>query len=130
MRKLFTMLVIILITIGSTIAQEVMPEMIYVNKNDLTVEQQLKITAEQEAKLLEQRISTYGNWAGVGKEVGIAVSEGLNAVVDVADKFGGTNVGRFTMVLVAWKVVGRDLVRIAIGLLFYVCRSYIYYLLI
>ena len=72
---------------------------------------------------LEKKLETYGEWVGVGGEVGIAVREGLNAVVDVADKFGGTDVGKFTMILVAWKVVGKDLVRIILGILFIIAIS-------
>ena len=67
---------------------------------------------------MEKKLQTYGNWVGVGGEIGTAIKEGLTAVVDVADKFGGTNVGKFTMVMVAWKVIGKDLTRIALGLIF------------
>ena len=42
----------------------------------------------------------------------------LNAVVDVSEKFGNTKVGTFTMYLIAWKVVGVDITRIILGLLF------------
>jgi hypothetical protein len=54
----------------------------------------------------------------VGKEIGIGVKESLMAVVDVADKFGGTRVGNFTMLMVAWKILYKDLIRILLGLIF------------
>lgn len=75
---------------------------------------------------LEQKLETYGNWVGVGGEVGNAIKEGLTAVVDVADQFGKTDVGKFTLVLVAWKVVGKDLVRIALGLLWFVAITFLF----
>lgn len=84
----------------------------------MTAEQLAKYTGDMKIADLEKKLETYGNWVGVGGEVGNAIEEGLTAVVDVADKFTGTDVGKFTMVLVAWKVIGKDLVRILLGLIF------------
>ena len=94
-------------------------EKITVNTSDLTVDQLAKIKAEAEVKELSKKLETYGNWVGVGGEIGDAIKEGLTAVVDVADKFGNTDVGKFTMVMIAWKVVGKDIVQILLGLLFF-----------
>lgn len=94
------------------------PEKITVNTSDLTVDQLTKIKAEQTANELQKKLDTYGKWVGVGGEIGGAVKESLNAVVDVADKFGKTEVGRFTMLMVAWKIIGKDIVRIFIGIIF------------
>ena len=55
-------------------------------------------------------------WVGIGKEIGIATKEGLNSVVDVSDKFSKTNVGMFVMLMVAWRIVGHDLLRVVLGL--------------
>jgi len=91
---------------------------IVVNESDLTTDQLVKIKTEAAEKVLQSKLETYGKWVGVGGEIGSAIKEGLNAVVDVADKFGNTRVGNFTMVLVAWKIIGKDLVRILIGIVF------------
>ncbi len=105
-------------------------EKIVVNKSDLTPSQVLKIEADQKISDLQKKLDTYGNWVGVGGEIGTAVKEGLTAVVDVADKFGSTNVGKFTLTMVAWKVIGKDLTRIVLGLIFifvftfFMLRSY------
>jgi len=56
---------------------------------------------------------------GWGKEIGEMIKEALMAVVEVAQKFSDTNVGKFTMYMVAWKVMGQDIVRILLGLLFF-----------
>jgi hypothetical protein len=101
------------------------PEKITVNASDLTVDQLAKIKAQQEVETLQKKLETYGKWVGVGGEIGNAVKEGLNAVVDVSDKFGKTDVGRFTMVMVAWKIIGKDLVRIALGLLFIIIFTFV-----
>lgn len=90
---------------------------ITVKTSDLTVDQLAKIKAQQEIETLQKKLTTYGNWVGVGGEIGAAVKESLNGVVDVADKFGKTDVGRFTMIMVAWKVIGKDIVRMVLGFL-------------
>lgn len=97
-----------------------------VNLSDLTPEQRAKIEAQQkldeanqQIQNLQDRIDTYGQWIGVGGEIGQAVKEGLVAVVDVADKFGGTDVGKFTLVMIAWKVMGKDVIQIFLGLVFF-----------
>lgn len=86
----------------------------------LTPEQLAKYQSDINIAELEKKVKTYGDWVGVGGEVGIAVREGLTAVVDVAGKFGNTDVGKFTMVLVAWKVVGKDIMKIFLGLVFFI----------
>jgi hypothetical protein len=93
---------------------------ITVKTSDLTTDQLAKIKLEQTNAELQKKLDTYGKWVGVGGEIGTAVKDGLTAVVDVADKFGATNVGKFTMTMVAWKVIGKDLVKIVIGLLFFI----------
>lgn len=93
------------------------PEKVVVNKSDLTTTQLLKIESDAKIAELQKKLETYGNWVGVGGEIGTAVKESLLAVVDVADKFGSTKVGKFTLVMVAWKVMGKDIVRIGLGLL-------------
>ena len=92
----------------------------------LTPEQLVKYEADLKIAELEKKVTTYGNWVGVGGEVGIAVKEGLTAVVDVADKFGKTDVGKFTLLMVAWKVMGVDLVRIVLGFIFLILITWLF----
>jgi len=117
---------LLLILAINTFAQEsVKPEVITVNVSDLTPGQLAKIKADAVATELSNKINTYGKWAGMGKEVGIAVKEGLMSVVDVADKFGDTKVGEFTMYMIAWKVIGEDIVRIFLGIIFLFIVNYL-----
>lgn len=74
---------------------------------------------------LERKFETYGNWVGVGGEIGTAIEEGLSAVVGVADKFGKTDVGKFTLVMVAWKVIGKDIIRIVLGFIFLIIFTWL-----
>ena len=105
---------------------QVQPDKVVISKTELTADQLTKLEAQQKLDLANQQINelqgkieTYGKWVGVGGEVGTAVKEGLTAVVDVADKFGKTDVGKFTLIMIAWKVMGQDVIRILLGLLFF-----------
>jgi len=84
-------------------------EKIVVNKNDLSPEQLAQIQ-------LKNKLEIAGKFAGMGHEVGVAVDEGLSAVTKHAEEISQTNVGRFVMVLIAWKVMGRDLVQVVVGI--------------
>jgi hypothetical protein len=127
---LFSMIAFMVMTVAPASAQANLNgvnDKVTVNLSDLTPEQRLKIEAQQKLEVanaqieeLQKKIDTYGKWVGVGGEIGTAVKEGLTAVVDVADKFGKTDVGHFTMVMIAWKVVGRDVVKIVLGLFFFI----------
>lgn len=55
---------------------------------------------------------------GWGKEIGEMISQALMSVVNVAEKFSDTNVGKFTIGMVAWKVMGKEVVRILLGFIF------------
>jgi len=96
---------------GSALAQSApAEETVSVPKSMLTPHQQA--TVEQAA--LKQRVAAYGEWVGLGKEIGQAVDSSLGALTERADQFAKTRVGTFTLALVAWKVLGQD----AMGMLF------------
>ena len=92
----------------------------------------LKAEIEKQMKVNEitNKIETYGKWAGMGREIGIAAKEGLTAVKDVAIDLSNSNLGKTVMFLIVWKVAGIDFVRIAVGILlamigtFLVSKSY------
>ena len=122
MKKIIFLMGILLLGL-SAFSQTQQKQTVVVNTEDLTVDQLAKIKADQELDAMMKKMETYGSWVGVGKEIGITIREGLTAVVDVAEKFGKTEVGKFTMVLIAWKVAGKDVVRIFLGLIFMVLIS-------
>lgn len=95
-------------------------EKITINTSDLTPEQLDKIKSDEQVKKLQNKLDTYGKWVGVGGEIGTAVKEGLTAVVDVSDKFTKTDVGKFTLIMIAWKVMGEDVVGLVVGILFFI----------
>ena len=67
----------------------------------------------------KEQLKDYAEYVGIGKEIGTALNEGLKAVVDQAEHFGTTNVGMFTMVMIAWSIIGNDIIQIMIGIPIY-----------
>ena len=64
-----------------------------------------------------QKIETVGKYVGIGKEVGEAVNGSLSAITTNAEKFANTKAGKFTMFIVAWKVIGKNLIQLIVGIL-------------
>ena len=107
-------ILIIILTFISVMSFAQGGEQITVNIKDLPPELAQQLRQKQQ---VSQTLETYGEWAGMGKEIGVAVREGLTAVKDVAVDFSKTEVGHFTMALIAWKVVGEDITGLFVGLL-------------
>lgn len=105
-------------------------EQIVVDVSDLTPDQLEKIKNKKNIESINNRIETYGKWAGVGKEVGVAVREGVTAVKDVSLEFADTNVGTITIGIIVWKVIGKDLMSFIICIptwiiiSFFILKSY------
>lgn len=117
MKKFFGVMVLVLFMLfaGNIFAQQrQQPEkMVMVPESALTPEQK----AEIEAQNLEKKIQRYGKWVGMGEEIGKAVDGSLSAITKQAVDFSNTSLGRFTMFLVAWKVIGKDFIQFIVGLL-------------
>ena len=90
-------------------------EKVAVPKSMLTSEQLQNIHAEN----LNQRIQTYGKWVGLGKEVGDAFNGAFSAFTDQTVRLSETKVGKFTMFIIAYKVLGRDLIQAIVGIPFF-----------
>jgi hypothetical protein len=101
---------------------------------DLKVEQatlQAKIQMKEE----KSGINTFTKWSGFGKELGeafngfvSAVDGGLKVTTERVNEFAKTDVGRFAMVCIAWKIFGQDawrLIDIGIGLLLLLAFFYV-----
>lgn len=66
----------------------------------------------------DAQIHTAGKWVGLGKEAGEAVNSSLAAVTEHTAKFANTPVGKLTMGLVVWKVVGKEILGTVLGILY------------
>lgn len=92
------------------------PKTYVVSADQLTSGQVASLEAEQQIKTIE----VVGKYAGVGKEIGEGVSGALGALNDEAQKFGDTKVGHFTMAMIAWKIMGDDIMAVSHDLIGYV----------
>lgn len=69
---------------------------------------------KQQQSIVETKSNTY---IGMGHEVGVAVNEALGAVTEQAGKFGETKLGKLTMGIVVWKILGHDILGFIWGFL-------------
>lgn len=115
MKKLITLLLLFVFSLGVS-AQGVSLTQAEINK--LPPDMRTKIESMQSKKEVTQNLETLGEWAGLGNEVGQAVNGALVALTKTAGDFSKTKLGKFTMFMVAWKVMGNDMVRIVVGTFF------------
>lgn len=104
-------LLIYLILSCSVLTAQQKEETVEVPKSMLSDTQKQKL----ETANIKEKAELYGNWVGLGKEIGSAVDGSLSALTTNADNFAKTGVGKFTMFLVAYKVIGTDLIQFVIG---------------
>ena len=114
MKKLYIFLLLIILAVGTVSAQL---DAVKIKVEDLTQSQLEQIKREKEKTPDLTTVETAGKYIGLGKEIGQAINEGLNSTIDAANKFGNTKVGTFTMQILAWKLLGKDLVRVALAIL-------------
>ncbi len=101
-------------------------EMVSIPKDQLTEQQKMAVAAQN----TKESIEAIGKYAGIGKEVGEAVNNGLSALTHQVDTFANTKVGKFTMFMIAYKIMGKDIIQMCVGfpfLLFTIIFSVIYY---
>jgi hypothetical protein len=70
-----------------------------------------KLEATQKISEVTSNLQIGRDWAEMGRAIGIATREGLNAVTTETAKFAETTPGKFTMFMIAWKVAGTDFLR-------------------
>mgnify|MGYP001564619228 CR=1 FL=1 len=109
MKKYLVTVIMLFCMVSSASAQNSpQPEMILVQKNSLT-------EAQVKAAELQSTVDIYGKYAGLGKEVGTAINEGLKAVTTQTADFAKTSPGKLTMFIIAWKVIGIQFVQMIVG---------------
>ena len=119
MKKLIILLTLIMtftLNVNGENNQNQKPKQIVVNVDDLTPDQLAKVNTRNKVEEVTGQLETYSKYAGMGKEVGTAVSEGLTAVKDVTLEFADSNVGKLTMGLIVWKVIGDDVKGFVFGI--------------
>src|SRR5690554_4850095 len=124
---IFTLLLVALMPVqGFSQETTQKPELITVNPNDLDPATLAKIKAKQAETEFKAKVESYGTWVGIGKEVGVAVDEGLTAVTKHATAIADTKLGKVTMFIIAYKVIGQDIIQILLGLILWIILTIIF----
>lgn len=107
MKKLIT-LIGLLVSISFAQTKEISDEMF----NTLPDSIKQKYNTEQQLKETQNKVEAVKDMSQsaemIGKSIGSAMREGLGAITDETNKFAKTDVGKFTAVIIAWKVLGND----------------------
>jgi hypothetical protein len=115
MKKIIMVLLTIILLVSTT-------TIVYANDTTsvktVTIPEDM-LTEEQKIELQKQetlnKIKQYGNWVGLGKEIGTAVDESLGALTNRAEEFANTKVGAITLFIVLYKVCGTDFIQLIVG---------------
>ncbi|MFC1756538.1 hypothetical protein ACFLZC_00030 [Patescibacteria group bacterium] len=92
------------VAVPSFAQNQTIDEKVTVRLSDLPPDMVAKIKAEQTL----QNIQAYGEYAKWGQEVGVAVNETLKAITVHSENLSETNVGKFAMFLIAWRILAKD----------------------
>jgi len=101
------------------------PNVVSIDLNKLSPDVQAAIQSQKEMDAVTNKIETYGKWAGMGKEVGIAVKDGLTAVKDVTLEIADSKLGHTVIWLVVWKVAGIDFARIVLSFIIVIVATFL-----
>ncbi len=107
-------LTLVMLLAFATVAFAQDPNKVVVDKSMLTPDQLAKVQTNQTIEQVKQ----VGQFAGLGKEIGEGVNGALSAITDNANKFANTKAGEYTMWMVAFKILGKDAIRLGLSLLF------------
>lgn len=73
-----------------------------------------QLTEQQKAQYAQDKTRS---WVGMGKEIGEAVNSSMQAITTQSNNFAQTPVGKLTVLIVIWKVVGDQLLHVVGALL-------------
>ena len=54
--------------------------------------------------------------AGMSREIGTAINESLESITNRSEQIAQTSVGKFTLTVIAYKVMGKSIVKLLVGL--------------
>jgi hypothetical protein len=87
-------------------------ETVTIPKSMLSQDQLNELKKQTEGKTIRENVSA---WAGLGKEVGEAMNSSMQAITERTNEFAQTRVGKLTMILVTWRVLGDQAIHLLSG---------------
>lgn len=107
-RRIIAVLLLIVIFALPAFAQITnQDEKIVVKKSDLTAEQLEKVQAREKIDTVKEVASEVSSW---GKEAGVAFNAFVGTLTDQTVRLSSTEVGKFAMFMIAWKVMAKDVI--------------------
>lgn len=119
-----TIALIMLLLFSVSVSAEI-DQKVFIDTSKLSTAVKAEIKKAMDAQSFDEKLDQYATWAGKGKEIGIAVREGLVAVKDVTIDLSESKLGKTVIWLVVWKVAGADFIRIMIGLLLFIVTTWL-----
>jgi len=110
--KLLTFILLLVLTTAGAFAQQ-----ITINKSDLPPEVLSAVQSKLDSADIANKINRYGNWVGIGHEIGIATDESFRAISRNSQELADSNLGHFIMFLIGYRIVGADILKKLIGIL-------------
>lgn len=101
-------------------------EVVTLDLNQINPELANQIRMLNNETQLEKRIERFGKWVGLGKEVGVAVSEGLSSLNEETNKFADTRVGKYVMFIIAFKILGYPITQLIVGFTIFMIGTIIF----
>lgn len=98
------LLVSVLLLGSLSLAQE---RTVSIPESQLTEQQKQALKLQQ----VDSTVEKAHGWVGIGKELGQAFDSAMGSLTIRSNEFASTPVGRFTMFIVAWKVMGEQAVQ-------------------
>lgn len=84
-----------------------------------------EVKTQLEMSNTAKELKKYSEYAGIGKEIGIAVNETLEAVEDSAVRISETNVGKIAIFILVWNFLYKDILGIVLGAIFLIITIYV-----
>jgi len=110
----FGMILVVLLYFGNTLSAAEL------NTTGLSEEQlaQLALQAAQMKKNITENVTTekVNEWVDVGKNVGIALAATAGELGVAVDEFLKSTTGKITVVLIIWKVAGKEIMGLFVGM--------------
>lgn len=125
MKKISSLIILLLATVAISLpafSQDTLAKkpaksnLIWVRESDIPPSALINLQRDSKIQRVEDKLEEVSQYVGIGKEIGSAVDTSLGALAYHIDRISKTNVGKFTMAMVAWKIIGEDAIGYLVGI--------------
>lgn len=102
----------------------------YIDTDNLTPQQiaefQLAIEKKRQENANPTSVENLSKYAELGQNIGVALAATAKEVGVAVNDFSGTTIGKVTIGLIVYKIVGSEIIRKAFALFFFVCGGFVW----